>query len=107
MTGSRIPSEIWSAASSRRAGSRRCPGYPILSRTAGISNQAPAITADRAWNVTGCSACSCLRRSEEHTSELQSHHDLVCRLLLEKKTHKKKQKHKKKTKKKKKTNKKK
>src|SRR5437773_5868002 len=25
------------------------------------------------------------RRSEEHTSELQSHHDLVCRLLLEKK----------------------
>src|SRR5437667_5573538 len=24
------------------------------------------------------------RRSEEHTSELQSHHDLVCRLLLEK-----------------------
>jgi len=27
-------------------------------------------------------------RSEEHTSELQSHHDLVCRLLLEKnKTH--------------------
>ena len=28
---------------------------------------------------------------EEHTSELQSHHDLVCRLLLEKKkNHKKK-----------------
>ena len=26
-----------------------------------------------------------LSRSEEHTSELQSHHDLVCRLLLEKK----------------------
>src|SRR5437773_9156541 len=25
-----------------------------------------------------------LERSEEHTSELQSHHDLVCRLLLEK-----------------------
>src|SRR5208283_6150014 len=24
-------------------------------------------------------------RSEEHTSELQSHHDIVCRLLLEKK----------------------
>src|SRR5437773_7022644 len=23
------------------------------------------------------------QRSEEHTSELQSHHDLVCRLLLE------------------------
>src|SRR5437667_8764122 len=28
-----------------------------------------------------CPSC----RSEEHTSELQSHHDLVCRLLLEKK----------------------
>src|SRR5260221_12364323 len=27
-----------------------------------------------------------LERSEEHTSELQSHSDLVCRLLLEKKT---------------------
>src|SRR5437773_1410134 len=31
-----------------------------------------------------------IRRSEEHTSELQSHHDLVCRLLLEKKKKKKK-----------------
>src|SRR5437773_3453292 len=30
-------------------------------------------------------------RSEEHTSELQSHHDLVCRLLLEKKKKNKKQ----------------
>src|SRR5437773_5930534 len=29
-------------------------------------------------------------RSEEHTSELQSHHDLVCRLLLEKKKKSKK-----------------
>src|SRR5438132_4704985 len=28
---------------------------------------------------------SCPSRSEEHTSELQSHSDLVCRLLLEKK----------------------
>src|SRR5438034_2348872 len=28
------------------------------------------------------------KRSEEHTSELQSHSDLVCRLLLEKKKHK-------------------
>src|SRR5260370_17442758 len=27
----------------------------------------------------------CARRSEEHTSELQSHLNLVCRLLLEKK----------------------
>src|SRR5260221_2637286 len=32
-----------------------------------------------------------LSRSEEHTSELQSHSDLVCRLLLEKKKKKKQQ----------------
>src|SRR5947209_16213665 len=29
--------------------------------------------------------CECSRRSEEHTSELQSRQYLVCRLLLEKK----------------------
>src|SRR5712664_443822 len=49
------------------------------------------------------------RRSEEHTSELQSRSDLVCRLLLEKKKNKiytrKKEKKKKKKQKKKKTNK--
>src|SRR5690242_20963745 len=38
-------------------------------------------------------------RSEEHTSELQSHVNLVCRLLLEKKKKKKKKKTKKKKKK--------
>src|SRR3954466_15366011 len=32
---------------------------------------------------SGCKTCA---RSEEHTSELQSHDNLVCRLLLEKKT---------------------
>src|SRR5260221_9690656 len=32
-----------------------------------------------------CAATLRPRRSEEHTSELQSHSDLVCRLLLEKK----------------------
>ena len=37
--------------------------------------------------------------SEEHTSELQSHHDLVCRLLLEKKKKKKRKKNKKRKKK--------
>src|SRR5438034_7094077 len=30
-------------------------------------------------------------RSEEHTSELQSHSDIVCRLLLEKKTYRRSQ----------------
>src|SRR5438034_7169744 len=41
------------------------------------------------WTCTiGTSPCSAFGdgyRSEEHTSELQSHSDLVCRLLLEKK----------------------
>src|SRR5436190_11639548 len=41
----------------------------------------PAAFRDRPW-----AARSRRRpRSEEHTSELQSHSDLVCRLLLEKK----------------------
>src|SRR5574343_1116960 len=43
-------------------------------------------TASRKWKMDV--------RSEEHTSELQSHHDLVCRLLLEKKKKKEKNKHK-------------
>ena len=36
-----------------------------------------------------CGACTVLidGRSEEHTSELQSRRNLVCRLLLEKKKH--------------------
>src|SRR5437773_3780193 len=41
----------------------------------------------RSWSRTAR-----LPRSEEHTSELQSHHDLVCRLLLEKKKQKNHQK---------------
>src|SRR5437773_6503079 len=35
--------------------------------------------------LAGRSTAATEVRSEEHTSELQSHHDLVCRLLLEKK----------------------
>src|SRR4051812_49656593 len=33
----------------------------------------------------GAHGITCQKRSEEHTSELQSHVNLVCRLLLEKK----------------------
>src|SRR5437773_8147387 len=36
-------------------------------------------------NIYDLGFADALGRSEEHTSELQSHHDLVCRLLLEKK----------------------
>src|SRR5437773_9433811 len=35
--------------------------------------------------VVGAGPTGVEMRSEEHTSDLQSHHDLVCRLLLEKK----------------------
>src|SRR5260221_5011565 len=39
------------------------------------------------FKITVLKEVYCVRpRSEEHTSELQSHSDLVCRLLLEKKT---------------------
>src|SRR2546427_2465813 len=47
----------------------------------------PALARPRIWALE---ACACSRkeeksRSEEHTSELQSQSNLVCRLLLEKK----------------------
>src|SRR5204863_9863982 len=37
------------------------------------------------WHRSACAPARGSRRSEEHTSELQSRRDLVCRLLLEKK----------------------
>src|SRR5260370_10454342 len=40
---------------------------------------------DRRHCCPGLTVNSCSARSEEHTSELQSHLNLVCRLLLEKK----------------------
>src|SRR2546422_8439946 len=43
--------------------------------------------------ATKVGAASCGRRSEEHTSELQSRLHLVCRLLLEKKKKKKNKKY--------------
>src|SRR5260221_12229718 len=69
--------------------------------TLSLHDALPISSANRRWHL-GFRACcgdchdlSCgahrsdrvLRtwRSEEHTSELQSHSDLVCRLLLEKK----------------------
>src|SRR5690242_21458552 len=43
-----------------------------------------------AGSVLRTSECGFHSRSEEHTSELQSHVNLVCRLLLEKKKKKRK-----------------
>src|SRR5207249_7704320 len=47
-----------------------------------------APSAAGAAGFAGSPILSCHLRSEEHTSELQSRFDLVCRLLLEKKNHK-------------------
>src|SRR5438034_7477041 len=47
---------------------------------------ATKVTAKKSFGVVE-SVKAVSDRSEEHTSELQSHSDLVCRLLLEKKKH--------------------
>src|SRR5436309_6083846 len=58
---------------------------PIFS----LSRQMAAVDASRTTPTTvrGCDHCCAVSdaRSEEHTSELQSRENLVCRLLLEKK----------------------
>src|SRR5260370_25122235 len=59
------PMKSWSVS---RARSTAAPSWPAITSRAGTP------------------------RSEEHTSELQSHLNLVCRLLLEKKKNSKKQK---------------
>src|SRR5438132_12073074 len=64
---------------------------PIRSATPG-RNPSTKTSAFETRSLTRASPSGVFRsRSEEHTSELQSHSDLVCRLLLEKK--KKKEKH--------------
>src|SRR5438034_1735832 len=61
--------------------------YTTLFRSTAAARTRSCWPAAR-WATRGASsACSGsgTERSEEHTSELQSHSDLVCRLLLEKK----------------------
>src|SRR5438034_8796637 len=67
------------ASPSRRAGPGGEEGRGL--EVAGLAPQSAVH-----WNLTPPEL-----RSEEHTSELQSHSDLVCRLLLEKKKRKKKE----------------
>src|SRR3989440_10889981 len=66
---------------------------PISRITCWISTSASAIAPPGSSTKRACVDChvsayrSRTPRSEEHTSELQSRSDLVCRLLLEKKKH--------------------
>src|SRR5437867_8737121 len=57
------------------------------SSTCGAGSRRRGTTRGSSWPGPGHD-----ERSEEHTSELQSPYDLVCRLLLEKKKKKKKEK---------------
>src|SRR5206468_11494873 len=50
-----------------------------------FSAQTSGVTADQLPLAAGTTPAAVVKRSEEHTSELQSRSDLVCRLLLEKK----------------------
>src|SRR5437773_4942135 len=78
------------ASSSRRStiplirSSSRGTTLPNRSRKFRSSNLRSRCRLNVSSEVSGF-LISWARRSEEHTSELQSHHDLVCRLLLEKK----------------------
>src|SRR5207249_5934414 len=77
-------------------------GLPKLRQFVAARGRAPLAATLRAASATACIAPRCglswhqrplpsveSARSEEHTSELQSRFDLVCRLLLEKKKKKK------------------
>src|SRR5438132_7422702 len=67
-------------------------GTPLvhLSRTL-PSDKDPDLVASMFTAIQNFMDDSFHSRSEEHTSELQSHSDLVCRLLLEKKKKKRQQ----------------
>src|SRR2546430_7340575 len=63
--------------------------YTTLFRSpqSGTQGKSSALTHCPRWHpgAAPCASSSRARRSEEHTSELQSQSNLVCRLLLEKK----------------------
>src|SRR5699024_12191728 len=57
-----------------------------------LSHAQSQLGGTKGHGQVGCQSLA-RNRSEEHTSELQSRFDLVCRLLLEKKKHKNQQQH--------------
>src|SRR5260370_3422135 len=62
-----------------------CASRICASFAAFIVSRICAICLPGVWLCTCLAWVNCSSRSEEHTSELQSHLNLVCRLLLEKK----------------------
>src|SRR5207247_5406987 len=87
----RRSSDLRGLRGSPTAGARRAPACtrPCHARPRGRHRRGTCC-----WSSTACGrgrrcpprpAAGALARSEEHTSELQSRVDLVCRLLLEKK----------------------
>src|SRR2546430_11180462 len=71
----------WKTATDKAASGKSLTAAPMVMLTA-------APTGRRASNATNARTISAATRSEEHTSELQSQSNLVCRLLLEKKENK-------------------
>src|SRR2546430_8573331 len=68
-----------------RSGSVSSATSPPSSRDAIRSSRPTSVLGGVGAVNTSWRSWSCSRRSEEHTSELQSQSNLVCRLLLEKK----------------------
>src|SRR5690349_24227864 len=64
---------------------RRAPRAPPALPARRAPRAPPALPARRAPAAPPARAAAGRLRSEEHTSELQSRRELVCRLLLEKK----------------------
>src|SRR5437773_6295113 len=84
-----VPTPTTTARSTQRSNSASVQsGWPLYQATNSVAGWLPRRSSP--GMPMRLSVCAPVQRSEEHTSELQSHHDLVCRLLLEKK--KKKQK---------------
>src|SRR2546430_5652968 len=81
---SRARAPAWSASARRRSARG---AQPARDET-GAGSEARARSSRRSPASRSRSCCG--SRSEEHTSELQSQSNLVCRLLLEKKKKKKK-----------------
>src|SRR5699024_11377821 len=88
-----VPPGCWKAAPGlrwrfpfpRQVAARRPRGGLRPARRPPGSPPAPTGRADVARGAAPAAVFALSPRSEEHTSELQSRFDLVCRLLLEKK----------------------